>query len=48
MSWVSGIQLKDTSCSPNLPAAVAPMVFAMRLPWVSMTPFGSLVDPDEN
>ena len=31
MSWVSGIQLKETSWSLNLPTAVAPLVLATRL-----------------
>ena len=48
MSWVSGIQLSETSSSLNLSTAVEPWVLATRLPWVSMTPFGSLVDPEEN
>ena len=48
MSCVSGIQLKVTSCSPYRPIVVAPSMLAIRLPCVSITPFGSLVEPDEN
>ena len=48
MSWVSGIQLRLTSSVWYLSTAVAPAMFATRLPWVSITPLGSLVDPDEN
>ena len=48
MSCVKGIQLKVTSWSLYLPTAVAPWVLAIKLPWVSITPFGSLVEPEEN
>ncbi len=48
MSCVRGIQLKVTSFSLYLPMAAAPLTLAIKLPWVSITPFGSLVEPEEN
>ena len=48
MSCVSGIQLSEMSCSLNRAPWRAPSQLARMLPWVSTTPFGSLVDPDEN
>ena len=48
MSWVSGIQLSDTSLASRPIACRTPSAFARMLPCVSTTPFGSLVEPDEN
>ena len=48
MSCVSGIQLSETSCSLKPAACVAPSAFVRMLRWVSTTPLGSLVEPDEN
>ena len=48
MSWVSGIQLSDTSCSLKPAAWRAPSALARMLPCVSTTPLGSLVEPEEN
>ncbi len=48
MSCVSGIQLSDTSCSLKPAAWRAPSAFARMLRCVSTTPFGSLVEPEEN
>ena len=48
MSWVSGIQLSVTSSAVSAAALMAPSAFARMLPCVSTTPFGSLVEPEEN
>ena len=48
MSWVSGIQLSETSDSSRRAARSTASELCRMLPWVSTTPFGSLVDPDEN
>ena len=48
MSWVSGIHDRLTSSSLNFAASVAPRALAMMFACVSTTPFGSLVEPDEN
>jgi hypothetical protein len=48
MSWVSGIHERLTSFSLKPAASVAPRQLAMMLPWVSTTPLGSLVEPEEN
>ena len=48
MSWVSGIHDSETSSGRSRAAWIAPSVFATRLPCVSCTPLGSLVEPEEN
>ena len=48
MSWVSGIHDRLTSSSLKPAASVEPRQLARMLPWVSTTPLGSLVEPEEN
>src|SRR5438309_784517 len=46
MWWVSGIQERLTSCSPNPATSVEPRQLARLLPCVSPTTSGSLVEAD--
>ena len=48
MSCVSGIHDRLTSSCVNFAPSDEPRAFAMMFPCVSTTPFGSLVEPDEN
>ena len=48
MSWVRGIQLRETSRSVNRPRSMIAPMLVMRFRWVSTTPFGVLVEPEEN
>ncbi len=48
MSWVNGIQDRLMSSSVSCAAWLTPLQFAMTLLCVSTTPFGSLVEPEEN
>ena len=48
MSWVSGIHDRLTSFSLKPATSVEPRALARMLPCVSTTPFGSLVEPEEN
>ena len=48
MSCVSGIHDSGTSPAPKRAASLAPRALARMLAWVSTTPFGSLVEPEEN
>ena len=48
MSWVNGIQDTQVSLSPQRAASPEPRAFTRMLRWVSTTPLGSLVEPDEN
>ncbi len=48
MSWVSGIQLRDTSRSVNRPRSMIAPMLVIRFRCVSTTPLGVLVEPEEN
>ena len=48
MSCVSGIHDRLTSSTVKRAISFAPQQLAMMLRWVSTTPFGSLVEPEEN
>ncbi|MNP15365.1 hypothetical protein D3C76_1077190 [compost metagenome] len=48
MSCVNGIQLSEESCSVVPEHVTIAAIFDSRFAWVSMTPLGSPVEPDEN